>query len=213
MPRSKGSSIGSGPLVDFGIPSSLSTPPSIGSSMRVFHASLPVFALSLVWLATACSKSEASPQKPAPVVIASATAAASNAPAPGKPEKVLVPAVAISDKAQTTVHVTWDTPPGTAVNEDAPFRVRWTTSEGLAEVPPELRAKGRDVSAGFDVPVVATKGTPEAQLVGDVEIVVCDSETHSVCVPVKRKVEMPFTVGHESAPKKESVRVPLPKAK
>jgi len=126
---------------------------------------------------------------------------------------VVISAVTISDKAPTTVHVTWDTPKGTAVNDDAPFRVRWTTSEGLAEVPPELRAKGRDVSAGFDVPVVATKGTPEALLAGTVEIVVCDAESHSVCVPVKRRLEMPFLVGHEATARKEAAKVPLPSAK
>lgn len=128
-------------------------------------------------------------------------------------EKVVVPVVTISDKTETMVHVAWSTPPGTAVNDDAPFRVRWTTSEGLAEVPPEMRAKGKDVLGGFDVPVVATKGTPEAFLTGEVEIVVCDAESHSVCLPVKRRVEMSFLVGHEAKPKKETVTVPLPKAK
>lgn len=163
----------------------------------------------------ACGKSEAGPapapsakaEAPLPSALPSAAASASHA------EKVVVPAVTISDKAETTVHVTWDTPPGTAVNDDAPFRVRWTTSEGLAEVPPEMRLKGKDVSAGFDVPVVATKGAPEAMLAGMVEIVVCDSETHAVCVPVKRRVEMPFLVGHEATKKRETAKVPLPKAR
>lgn len=169
-----------------------------------------------------CGKSDASAQ-PAPKTEAStapSAAASSASSAPSAPsahhehhEKVVIPAVTISDKATTTVHVTWDTPKGTAVNDDAPFRVRWTTSEGLAEVPPEVRGKGKDVSAGFDVPVVATKGTPEAMLAGNVEIVVCDSETHSVCVPVKRRLEMPFLVGHEAKARTESAKVPLPKAK
>lgn len=169
---------------------------------------------------SACGKSDATPQATPSATTAkadtpSAPSASAAASAAGHEhhEKVVVPAVTISDKAPTTVHVTWDTPKGTAVNDDAPFRVRWTTSEGLAEVPPEFRGKGKDVSAGFDVPVVATKGTPEASLAGNVEIVVCDSETHSVCVPVKRRLEMPFLVGHEAKPRTETAKVPLPKAK
>ena len=161
-----------------------------------------------------CSRSEAVQSTDsgakAPVVTASASA---KAPGHDLHEKVEVPVVNISDKVETTVHVTWDTPAGTAVNDEAPFRVRWTTSEGLAEVPPEMRAKGKDVSDGFDVRVVATKGAPEAMLIGDVDLVVCDSESHSVCVPVKRKLAMPFLVGHGTTAKRESVKVPLPKAK
>ena len=139
-----------------------------------------------------------------PVPVASA--------APRPPEKVSVPAVSVSDQGATTVHVAWDVPAGTEVNDEAPFHLRWTTSEGLAEVPPEQRAKGRDVSTGFDVRVVPTKGAPEALLAGTVDLVVCDSVTHSVCVPVKRRVEMPFTIAKDAKARAE-VRVALPQAR
>ena len=168
-------------------------------------------------LAVACTKSEASPTDAASAPSGPVPGSGSAVVAPvGKrepAEKVQVPAVAISDNAETTVHVTWDTPKGTSVNDEAPFHVHWTTSEGLAEVPPEVRAKGKDVSAGFDVRVVATKGSPEGLLAGDVDIVVCDAETHATCLPVKRKLEMPFLVGHDTTAKRETVKVTLPKAK
>jgi hypothetical protein len=170
--------------------------------------------VALAALVSACSrdKGDATPSAPSASAPASAPTPAP-APSPTHHDPVEVPVVTISDRADTTVHVTWDTPKGTAVNDDAPFRLRWTTSEGLAEVPPEMRAKGRDVAAGFDVRVVATKGTPEASLVGEVDIVVCDAETHSVCLPVKRKVTMPFLVSHEKASVRSTVKVPLPSAK
>ncbi len=170
---------------------------------------------ALLASASACTKSEASPSDGASAASGTVPSSAVVVPV-GKrepAEKVQVPAVTISDKVETTVHVTWDTPKGTSVNDEAPFHVHWTTSEGLAEVPPEVRAKGKDVSSGFDVRVVATKGSPEGLLAGDVDIVVCDAETHATCLPVKRKLEMPFLVGHGTTAKRETVKVALPKAK
>jgi len=49
------------------------------------------------------------------------------------------------------VHVTWSAPTGTGVNADAPFHVRWRESDGLAEVPAAMDARGAEVEAGFDV--------------------------------------------------------------
>ncbi len=191
---------------------------SAPSPRRLARARLACF-VCLAWaacLAQACSRSEGSsaplPAKDAkPNATASAPASAT-AP-PQAVEKVVVPAVTISDRAETTVHVAWSVPAGTAVNDDAPFHVRWSTSEGLAEVPPEQRAKGRDVSTGFDVRVVAAHGAPEALLAGVVELVVCDAETHAVCVPVKRRLEMPFLVGKDPKPRAERTQVTLPKAR
>ena len=136
-------------------------------------------------------------------------------PPPAAAVSVVVPAVTISSRAATTIHVAWEAPLGTAVNDDAPFHVRWTTSEGLAEVPPELRGKGREVSRGFDVRVVAARGAPEAGLAGTVDLVVCDEATHAVCVPVKRRLEMPFLVSDvaDAGAARREVRVPLPRAR
>lgn len=133
-------------------------------------------------------------------------------PGAGPGETVSISDVALAQGAPTKVHVAWKAPPGTAVNEGAPFRVRWSTSEGLSEAPADVKAKGGDVQDGFDVVVEPTKGATMALLGGQVDIVVCDSETHAICVPVKRKVEMTFHVD-KNAKREVSVEVPLPAAK
>ena len=54
----------------------------------------------------------------------------------------------------STVHVRWALPAGTGVNEEAPFKVRWTTSDGLVRAPdPITTVGGRVVPTGFDVSV------------------------------------------------------------
>jgi hypothetical protein len=111
-----------------------------------------------------------------------------------------------------TVSVSWDVPKGTTVNDEAPFSLRWKTSEGLIEVPEPQREKGSAVRDGFSVKVKPAPGLPEAKLIGDVSLVVCDSETHAVCVTIKRRLEMSFVVT-EGAPSTASVRVSLPSAK
>jgi hypothetical protein len=127
-------------------------------------------------------------------------------------QTVTLPDVLIADDAPTVIHVAWKIPAGTGINDDAPFRVRWTTSEGLAEVPAEEKAKGADVRLGFDVTVAPLKGEPAAHLAGNVDVVVCDVETHKVCVPVKRKIEVTFAV-QKGGKRKANVEVPLPAAR
>ena len=126
-------------------------------------------------------------------------------------DKVLVPEVTIAKAGATKVHVGWLLPKGTGVNDGAPFRVRWKTSDGLAHAPEEMRAKGADVQQGFDVEVTPTTGTTRARLVGDADLVICDVATHRVCVPVKREIEMSFAV--TGASRAAAVSVPLPEAK
>jgi hypothetical protein len=183
----------------------------LGRRLALRWAGLAALALlGLLGLLGACSRAGAvKPDVDVP------DAAAPPSPPPAAAESVVVPAVEISSRVETTVHVAWDAPPGTAVNDEAPFHVRWTTSEGLAEVPPELRGKGREVSRGFDVRVVAARGAPEAGLAGTVDLVVCDEATHAVCVPVKRRLEMPFLVTDvaDAAAARREVRVALPKAR
>ena len=125
---------------------------------------------------------------------------------------VTLPDVFIADNAKTTIHVAWKIPPGTGINDDAPFKVRWTTSEGLSEVPPDEKSKGADVKLGFDVVVAPLAGEPAAHLAGTVDVVVCDVETHKVCVPVKRKIEVTFAV-QKGGKKRTSVEVELPAAR
>jgi hypothetical protein len=115
-------------------------------------------------------------------------------------------------KKGSVVHLAWQIPKGTSVNDEGPFRLRWKTSEGLIEVPEERTDKGQAVADGLDVAVKPAPEADEAKLVGEISMVVCDSETHSVCVPIKRTIEMSFAV-YADAPEKSSVQVPLPRAK
>lgn len=108
-------------------------------------------------------------------------------------ERVDAPEVAV-DPNGSVVHVHWSAPPGTAVNEDAPFKLRWKASEGLAEAPPEMRATGRNVKDGFDVRVVPLPAAPRATLDGDFDLVVCDAVAHSICLQVRRELHLDFVV-------------------
>ena len=140
---------------------------------------------------------------------ATATTTATGPDAP--PPKVVISNVIIAETGTTKVHVAWKLPPGTGVNDGAPFRVQWTSSEGLQHAPEDMRAKGADVSEGFDVSVTPTAGAPSALLAGNVDVVVCDVATHRVCVPVKRRIEMTF-LAEGKAPRAE-VTVALPEAR
>ncbi|MBX3207278.1 MAG: hypothetical protein KF764_19680 [Labilithrix sp.] len=159
-------------------------------------------------------------RKPAPSADASPatvgpTAAAELAPdaaVAAAIEKVEVPEVRIRADADTTVRVTWITPPGTAVNDDAPFRVRWNRSDGLADAPNDVKSTGSAVKDGFRVTVRPMAGAPNATLGGEINIVVCDSQTHSVCVPVRRSVELGFIAAKDAAGE-ATVAIPLPAAK
>ncbi len=111
----------------------------------------------------------------------------------------------------STLHIAWDLPKGTGVNDDAPVNVRFLESDGLLVAPSDLAGHGKDFSGGFDVPLQISGNTTAAKLAGDVELVVCDVETHSVCVPLKRRLEVTFGVQKGASP--ASVRIPLPQAK
>lgn len=127
-------------------------------------------------------------------------------------EKVEIPEVRIRPGAPTTVKVAWSAPPGTAVNDDAPFRVRWNRSDGLAEAPSDVKSTGSTVKDGFSVKVQPMAGAPNATLAGEIDLVICDVATHSVCVPVKRSVELGFMTVKDAAPEAK-IAIPLPQAK
>jgi thiol-disulfide isomerase/thioredoxin/sugar lactone lactonase YvrE len=129
-----------------------------------------------------------------------------------KLEKVEIPEVRMRPDAPTTVRVTWKAPPGTAVNDDAPFKVRWNRSDGLAEAPADVKTVGNKVKDGFSVTVKPMAGAPVATLAGDIDIVICDAATHSVCIPVKRSLELGFMSVKDAAPEAK-IEVPLPEAK
>ena len=127
-------------------------------------------------------------------------------------EKVEVPEVRIRADGETTVRVTWITPKGTTVNDEAPFRVRWNRSDGLAEAPTDVKATGSSVKDGFTVKVRPMSGAPNPTLGGEINIVVCDDVTHSVCVPVRRSVELGF-IAAKDATDQTTVSIPLPAAR
>jgi hypothetical protein len=152
-----------------------------------------------VLLCTGCDKKEPTPPALRPPS-AEATLAFAAAPPPAsgtglaKSERVHIDDLAVPS-GPSKVHVAWIAPPGTGVNDEAPFKLRWRTSDGLSEPPEDVAATGAAVSSGFDVALRPNKGTRFAKLLGDVSLVVCDVATHSVCVPVRRELEMSFAVG------------------
>jgi len=149
---------------------------------------------------------------PAPEVATAPSAAVPVAAAATKREKIEVPEVRIQAAAATIVNVKWSMPKDTAVNDDAPFRIRWNRSDGLAEAPADVKSTGSTVKDGFSVKVEPVKGVPNPTLGGDIDIVVCDSATHSVCVPVHRTVELGFVTAKD-ATDAPTVTIPLPEAK
>ncbi len=175
----------------------------------------------LLAVAAGCEKKEASGSETEPSAPASSSSVAAAPPAPAQKaaaadaapaETVEVPEVRVKKDASTTVHVTWIVPKGTAVNDDAPFRVRWNRSEGLVEAPNDVRSTGNAVKDGFHVSVRPTPGTSNASLNGVIDIVVCDATNHSICLPVRRKVELGFVVAMDAS-EEASVAIPLPEAR
>jgi len=112
---------------------------------------------------------------------------------------------------KSKLHVAWSIPDGTAINDDAPFNVRWASSDGLVTPPADIRGTGKEVRGGFDVPIEVMSGADGAKLAGDIDLVVCDTATHAVCVPLKRRLELTFAAGKGSA--QGRLTLPLPKAK
>jgi hypothetical protein len=169
----------------------------------------PLVLVLLVGLAGCEKKPAPSPESSTGPV---STSSASKVEAPAKLEKVEVPEVRIRPDAETTVHVTWLTPSGTTVNDEAPFRFQWNRSDGLAEAPTDVKSTGSAVKDGFRVKVRPMTGAPNPTVAGEISIVVCDSVTHSVCVPVRRSVELGFVAVKDAAPE-ATVSIPLPAAK
>lgn len=164
----------------------------------------PLF-LVLSLAAFGCDKkkpSETTPAIPAPAIIDAGLV---------KLDKVEVPEVRIKADGETTVHVKWSMPKDTAVNDDAPFRIRWKQSDGLAEAPSDVKSTGSKVKDGFEVKVAPMKNASNPTLGGEIDIVVCDSATHSVCVPVHRSVELGF-VAAKDATTDIKIDMPLPSA-
>lgn len=171
-----------------------------------------------LFLLSACDKKDASSAGTpgtSPTAVASAKPSTKSTGKPrdgGLAEKVEIPEVRVKSDASTTVLVRWLTPSGTAVNDDAPFRVRWNRSDGLIEAPSDVKSTGGTVKDGFRVKVRPMAGAPNATLDGEIHIVVCDAENHSICLPVRRTVELGFVVAKD-ANEEATVSIPLPEAR
>jgi hypothetical protein len=165
-------------------------------------------AVLLGLLLAACEekKKDVPPAPPPP-----AAASAAEGGGGGKLEKFEMPEVRIKDDAETTVKVTWKVPPGTALNDEAPFRVRWNRSDGLAEAPSDAKSTGSAVKDGYSVKVKPMKGAPNPTLGGEIDLVVCDAVNHSICLPVRRQVELGF-VAAKDAEHEIKIEMPLPAA-
>jgi len=189
---------------------------------RFFMRSRALLLALLSVLAGACERTDPTPQAAASPAasLAPELIQAAKGPSPGS-LGALGPAPRALEKfdaaevnvppGKSMLHIAWDLPPGTGVNDEAPFAVRWSQSDGLVAPPSDIVGVGKDVAAGFDVPVEPMATATAAQLAGEVSLVVCDVATHSVCVPLKRRLEVTFGVTKGGKP--GSLRVPLPRAK
>ncbi len=198
--------------------------PHFSPTSRLLPASASALLLALAL--SACDKKSDAPV-PTPTTNASAAATAATAasvaggavdmaPPPGaikgaRPVERFDVAEIVVPPGSSTLHIAWDLPKGTGVNDDAPVRVRFLESDGLIVAPTDLDGHGKDFANGFDVPLQIASNTTAAKLAGDVELVVCDVDTHSVCVPLKRRLEVTFGVQRGANP--GALRLPLPQAR
>jgi hypothetical protein len=171
-----------------------------------------VVAIAVVaFTAVGCDRKSNETAKPAAVIDAGVAVAAAPDAGAGI-VMVEVPEVRIRENGETTVRVDWLTPAGTTINDEAPFRVRWNRSDGLSDAPSDVKSTGSTVKNGYRLKVRPLAGAPNPTLAGEINIVVCDSVNHSVCLPVRRAVELGFVVAKD-ATAEVTVGVPLPAAR
>jgi hypothetical protein len=138
--------------------------------------------------------------------------ASASVEAPKKRPKERFDAVEVNvPVGKSSLHVAWQIPNGTGINDEAPFAVRWVSSDGLAVTPIDIHAFGRDVEKGFEIPIELMTGTSGGKLAGDLDMVVCDTATHAVCVPLRRQLEITLNPSKGSA--LGSLNLPLPAAR
>jgi len=125
---------------------------------------------------------------------------------------IVLDEIALSASRTTKLHFDWKAPAGTGINDEAPFHLAWTSSDGLATVPTPLRGAGASVEHGFDITVTPITGTPGGRLQGELGVVICDTRTHLVCVPVRRAIALSFRIASDGA-EPPTIYIPLPEAK
>ncbi len=137
-----------------------------------------------------------------------AVAAASERPR-AKPEERISIGSASLGKAGN-LHVSWQVPAGTGINDDAPFRAHFLSRSDGAALPADVRATGKDVKNGFDLALAPATNSASSRMTADVDVVVCDINTHRVCVPVRREISFDVKFGGANGP---ALQIPLPVAK
>ncbi len=160
------------------------------------------------------SKKAAQPGAGAPMIAAappSAQAITGDAPRAKRPKDHFDVVEVNVPTGKSSLHVAWKLPGGTGINDEAPFGVRWVSSDGLAVTPNDIAALGKDVAKGFEIPVELMTGTSGAKLAGDLDMVVCDVATHAVCVPIRRQLEI--TLNPSKGSSSGSVVLGLPSAR
>jgi hypothetical protein len=113
------------------------------------------------------------------------------------------------------VRITWQAPAGTVVNAEASVKLAWVETRGLLGLPQAIRMKGAYAQSGVDLTIEPSPGATEGSMAGVLELVTCDSETHRVCVPIRRTVRASFVVDPSASPASASASatIALPAAK
>lgn len=163
--------------------------------------------LSIALGVLACSKP--AERRAEPAAAAAATAPAASAQPSRRHAKIVIEDIAVPE-APSSLEVRWKIPAGTAVNAEAPVRIRWRSSEALENAPDDVDAQGKDFASGFSLLLRPLAGAVDARLFGELELVVCDSESHSICLPIKRELELDFSIGQGGIAK--PLELPLPAA-
>lgn len=109
------------------------------------------------------------------------------------------------------VRIIWQAPPGTSVNAEAPVKLSWVEMRGLTSLPQAIRMKGAYAQSGVELTLEPSSGAKEGSLSGVLELVTCDSETHRVCVPIRRTVQASFAADPSAPPQAATIALPAAK--
>jgi thiol-disulfide isomerase/thioredoxin/DNA-binding beta-propeller fold protein YncE len=126
---------------------------------------------------------------------------------PGAP--VVKASLRVAKGGATTLTLRFDVPPGTELNAEAPVRVRVVEAHGLLGVPADVRRTGREARGGVTLQLVPSG---RARLTVALDLVTCDAETHRVCVPVSRTLELELEPDL-AGPAALTLPLPLPPAR
>jgi thiol-disulfide isomerase/thioredoxin/sugar lactone lactonase YvrE len=110
----------------------------------------------------------------------------------------------------SAMHFEWALPEGTSLNDEAPVRLAWTSSRGLARAPDAVRTTGARARGGLDVTLEPSGDATAAALEGTLTLVICDEIQHRVCVPVERTIKVDLALEPGAPPARATI--PMPRA-